>query len=51
MRGIMDLLIWSSGFTFVIISTVIFLPFFLVFTLIEMRMKKSIGLKEDGTYA
>ncbi|MGM0826685.1 MAG: ABC transporter permease subunit [Bacillota bacterium] len=50
MRGIMDLLIWSSGFTFVIISTVIFLPFFLVLTLIEMRMKKSIGLKEDGTY-
>ncbi len=50
MRGIMDLLIWSSGLTFVLISTVIFLPFYLVFTVIEMRLKKSIGLKEDGTY-
>jgi peptide/nickel transport system permease protein len=51
MRGVMDLLMWSTGYTFVIISTMIFLPFFLIFTLIEQRMKKSIGMKEDGTYA
>ncbi|TMU88228.1 hypothetical protein FGG79_09055 [Bacillus sp. BHET2] len=51
MRGIMDLLIWSSGLSFVLISTIIFLPFYLVFTVIEVRLKRSIGLKEDGTYA
>ncbi|OIU73254.1 hypothetical protein BHE18_14410 [Rossellomorea aquimaris] len=51
MRGVMGLLMWSTGYTFVIISTLIFLPFFLLFTLIEQRMKKSIGMKEDGTYA
>jgi peptide/nickel transport system permease protein len=51
MRGVMDLLMWSTGYTFVIISTMIFLPFFLIFTLVEQRMKKSIGMKEDGTYA
>jgi peptide/nickel transport system permease protein len=51
MRGVMDLLMWSTGYTFVIISSMIFLPFFLIFTLIEQRMKKSIGMKEDGTYA
>ncbi|MEL3971800.1 hypothetical protein AAEO50_05840 [Rossellomorea oryzaecorticis] len=51
MRGIMDLLMWSTGYTFVIISSMIFLPFFLIFTLIEQRMKKSIGMKEDGTFA
>jgi peptide/nickel transport system permease protein len=51
MRGVMGLLMWSTGYTFVIISTLIFLPFFLLFTIIEQRMKKSIGMKEDGTYA
>jgi peptide/nickel transport system permease protein len=51
MRGVMDLLMWSTGYTFVIISSMIFLPFFLIFTLIEKRMQKSIGMKEDGTYA
>ncbi|MEG9299016.1 hypothetical protein V6B33_21400 [Mangrovibacillus sp. Mu-81] len=51
MRGVMDLLMWSTGHTFVLISTIIFLPFFLLFTFVELRMKKSIGMKEDGTYA
>ncbi|MCA1056508.1 hypothetical protein LCM10_16020 [Rossellomorea aquimaris] len=51
MRGVMDLLMWSTGYTFVIICTMIFLPFFLLFTFVENRMKKSIGMKEDGTYA
>ncbi|BCB02886.1 ABC transporter permease subunit [Bacillus sp. KH172YL63] len=51
MRGIMDLLLWSGGITFVVISTVILLPFYLVFTMIEVRLKMSIGLKGDGTYA
>jgi peptide/nickel transport system permease protein len=51
MRGVMDLLMWSSGHSFVLISTIIFMPFFLLFTFVELRMKKSIGMKEDGTYA
>ncbi|MGR3763401.1 hypothetical protein [Rossellomorea sp. NS-SX7] len=51
MRGVMDLLMWSTGYSFVIISSMIFLPFFLIFTFVEQRLKKSIGMKEDGTYA
>jgi peptide/nickel transport system permease protein len=51
MRGVMDLLMWSTGHSFVLISSIIFMPFFLLFTFVERRMKKSIGMKEDGTYA
>jgi peptide/nickel transport system permease protein len=48
MKGLMDLLIWSSGYTFVLITMSIFLPFYVVFSLSEYILLKKTGQGKEG---
>ncbi|WP_456271289.1 ABC transporter permease subunit [Bacillus sp. AK031] len=51
MKGLMDLLIWSSGYSFVLITMSVFLPFYMVFSLSEFYLLKKTGQgKEEELY-
>ncbi|MGM0844763.1 MAG: hypothetical protein ACQEUT_07270 [Bacillota bacterium] len=50
MKGIMDLLVGSHGYTFVLIVLTIFLPFYIVFSFVEYVLLRKTGQREEEIY-
>jgi peptide/nickel transport system permease protein len=48
MHGLTDLLLWSTGLSFVITAISIFLPFYLFFTIGEVLIVKQFGGKDEN---
>jgi peptide/nickel transport system permease protein len=50
MQGLMDLLLWSNGYTFVLITMSIFLPFYCIFSVAEYLVMRKTGQGQEELY-